>query len=224
MELAPISIDDVNELQKYKDISQSNLVEVYSKCSDNYDTLFSKTLGYPDPYKIAELMLKYQIPKDSRILDFGCGTGLVGQVLLQHGYSDISGIDACSDMLKKAKDKGYKELKEVFLMQDEFPQEYIGKFDVVVSAGFLGHDLPTEVIDEKLKCLREKENGTECYIVFSARQAPMENEGYCEKLQQLEEKGQITLIEKIEFKRYERLEDYNFERKPLDTYCYVYKA
>jgi len=39
---------------------------------------------------------------DVEILDFGCGTGLVGQCLNEMGYSNISGIDASEKMLELA--------------------------------------------------------------------------------------------------------------------------
>ncbi len=41
-------------------------------------------------------------PKDSKIIDFGCGTGLLGEYLKQGGFQECYGIDGSSDMLKIA--------------------------------------------------------------------------------------------------------------------------
>jgi len=41
-------------------------------------------------------------PGDVEILDFGCGTGLVGQCLNNLCYSNISGLDISQKMLELA--------------------------------------------------------------------------------------------------------------------------
>ena len=48
-------------------------------------------IGYPDPLKVSNLVLEF-IPKNTerkniKILDFACGTGLVGKYLYESGFS-----------------------------------------------------------------------------------------------------------------------------------------
>ena len=42
---------------------------------------------------IVNYILKNKFPKDAKIIDFGCGTGILGQILSDLGYSEIIGID-----------------------------------------------------------------------------------------------------------------------------------
>jgi predicted TPR repeat methyltransferase len=66
------------------------------------------TAGYPDPKKVQEyvshIATNQIIPKHrAQILDFGCGTGLVGKYLKEDGgFENITGIDASSKMLEQA--------------------------------------------------------------------------------------------------------------------------
>ena len=47
----------------------------------------------------------------SRVLDLGCGTGLVGDELSNRGYSNIDGLDIAPNMLAEARSKKvYREL------------------------------------------------------------------------------------------------------------------
>ena len=35
-----------------------------------------------------------EAPKDAKIFDAGCGSGAVGKILHENGYTDITGLDA----------------------------------------------------------------------------------------------------------------------------------
>jgi len=54
----------------------------------------------------------------------GCGTGLVGESLKEHGYKRVVGIDASQGMLDTAsKKQAYTELIELFLgLPESFPE------------------------------------------------------------------------------------------------------
>jgi predicted TPR repeat methyltransferase len=96
---------------------------------------------------------------DARILDFGCGTGLVGEELVKAGFDpkNIWGIDASQGMLDvTAKKNCYSDLIHMFLGQPAtFREDLFNKFDVVTAAGILaeGH-LMSEVFDEMLHALK----------------------------------------------------------------------
>jgi predicted TPR repeat methyltransferase len=57
-------------------------------------------MGHPDPKHCAKFA-RDLYPDGAKIMDFGCGTGLVGEELVKIGFNhkDISGIDASQGML-----------------------------------------------------------------------------------------------------------------------------
>ncbi len=51
------------------------------------------------------------IDRENKILDAGCGTGLVGIALKQKGYESVDGFDLSEEMIKVAAATGvYKSL------------------------------------------------------------------------------------------------------------------
>ena len=103
----------------------------------------------------------------STVLDMGCGTGLVGQYLLERGFKNVVGVDASAGMLERAREKNsYTELHELFLgSPDTFPENLHNRFDVITASGILaeGH-LDNKVFDEMLLALK-----TGGYAVFATR-------------------------------------------------------
>ena len=49
--------------------------------------------NYTAPKEAVAVLKKYALKKNLRILDAGCGTGLVGIELKKFGYSCIEGVD-----------------------------------------------------------------------------------------------------------------------------------
>ena len=228
MENELISKEDVDEMMKYDDINQENVVEKYDAIATTYDHTVNDICGYPDPAKITEAILKYEIPKDAPIIDLGCGTGLVGECLSKEGYTNVVGIDASPEMLKEAEGRGYKELKQGFLCKDELPEDIAGKFVVATSSGLMSHFLSPEVLIDHLKCLKPKESEDDKrYIIFATREEFMEKFGYKEKLKELEEEGTYKFIEKFTWTRYEKLLSVGGvvgTFKTLEACCYVYSV
>ena len=52
---------------------------------------------------IVKYFVDNDIPKDVKIADFGCGTGLLGIDLVNAGYKDIIGVDGSPEMLEVCK-------------------------------------------------------------------------------------------------------------------------
>ena len=61
-------------------------------------------IGYADPEVISMAFEEYKIPKDARILDIACGSGLIVRTLAKKGYKTFDGIDASQKMLEKARE------------------------------------------------------------------------------------------------------------------------
>ena len=130
-------------------------------------------------------------------------------------------------MLEKAKDRGYKELKEVFLGAGKFPDEYIGKFDVAVSSGVLAHGhVSSELFDEKISWLSQKASDDDKrYIIFTTREEYLESLGYGEKLKSLENDSKIKFEDKLTFTRYQNTENKETGRfNPVEVSWFIYTA
>ena len=82
--------EHVAEIEKHLDFNQGTISEHYDKLSANYEEIYTH-VGWPDPKENARFVkeiceengLKFD---DVRVLDFACGTGLVGQYLHEYGF------------------------------------------------------------------------------------------------------------------------------------------
>ncbi len=74
--------------------------------AERYDKDLIDEMGYVAPAIASQLLQGYVEDQHIRILDAGCGTGLVGADLHQNGYLNLEGLDYSVQMLEKAKDKG----------------------------------------------------------------------------------------------------------------------
>ena len=112
----------------------------YKKGYNNFAPLYDnwlKLINYHISQEMVKCFEEFSIPKDSRILDAGCGTGKTVEPLTKLGYTHFEGFDLSSGMLTEAKKKGfYKMLKQGYLtVPEEMPKEYEEAFDVVVCGG-----------------------------------------------------------------------------------------
>lgn len=72
-----------------------------------FDTLADRwdELCYHDPEKIAYILNRTTLAKGFRILDIGCGTGILESYLLPFSPSQIVGVDLSPRMIRKAQAK-----------------------------------------------------------------------------------------------------------------------
>lgn len=84
---------------------------IYDDWSQNYDHDLIDEFGYISPRVAAETLAAEVEGRDIQIIDYGCGTGLVGAALLSCGFKTIDGIDISSGMLQQAANKAiYRSL------------------------------------------------------------------------------------------------------------------
>ncbi len=103
----------------------TGFAQVYDKLMDNipYEEWGSYLLG---------LLKEYGV-KDGLVLDMGCGTGSITEILSRAGY-DMIGIDNSEDMLAAAIEKaGKKGLDILYLLQDMREFELYGTVSAAVS-------------------------------------------------------------------------------------------
>lgn len=107
-------------------------MDSYSELASCYDLFMDET-----PYDrwmqyILEKFDKYIVPKEL-VLDLGCGTGTLTQMLADEGY-DMIGVDSSAEMLEMAQEKRVESgLDILYLMQDMREFELYGTVRAVVS-------------------------------------------------------------------------------------------
>ena len=171
------------------DGDRDTLDRLYDEWAEQYD---EHIWASGNPYiAIAAGMVGRHVPDwGARILDAGCGTGNMGQVLHQMGYGNLTGLDASEGMLQLANRKAvYSVLHQLVLAAEiELPG---GSFDAVVAAGVLAHGhAPPESLDGILKLIRP--GGP---IIFSLSQIAHDEYGFGEKLVELEKTGGWELLD-----------------------------
>lgn len=80
-----------------------------------------------------------------RVLDAGCGTGLVGAALVDVGYEDLHGVDLSSEMIERAaRRRIYRTLEAGVDLSTEPPPHLVGFADIVTVGGVftVGHVEP----------------------------------------------------------------------------------
>ena len=186
-------MDSQNRVQwVYSSRNNQELAERYDQWAKNYDHDLEQDFEWLGPQRAAEVFTKY-VSKDSRILDAGAGTGLVGKFLSENGYSQIVAMDMSGGMLEEARKKNVYQDFHQMVMGDTLGFE-TGSFDAVVSVGVLtvGH-APASSLGELVRITRP--GG---FIVFSLRPDVYELAGFKEKQAELEAVGTWKLAEESE--------------------------
>ena len=176
----------------YTSKDNRELAERYDQWAKDYDADLDEGFGWLGPQRAVEYLIKY-VPQNSRILDAGAGTGLVGELLAGRGYKDLVAMDLSDGMLEEAKKKNaYREFHR--MVMGETLDYATDSFDAVISVGVLtvGH-APASSLDELVRITRP--GG---YIVFSLRPDVYRDSGFKEKQDTLEAEGKWKLVEASE--------------------------
>ena len=101
-------MDKRKQIQKklHSATSTGQIMDAYREWADTYDRDLMDTMGYAAPAVAIEALECYLEDREKPILDVGCGTGIVGDILHRHGYRIIDGLDYSKDMLSKSSEKG----------------------------------------------------------------------------------------------------------------------
>lgn len=107
-------------------------MEAYSGFAEVYD-LFMDNVPYEDWCRyLTELLWKYGV-KEGLVLDMGCGTGTMTELLAGEGY-DMIGVDSSEEMLEMAMEKRIRSGRDIlYLCQDMREFELYGTVRAVVS-------------------------------------------------------------------------------------------
>ena len=172
--------------------NNEQLADRYDQWAKDYDSDLKDVFDWRSPELTAEFLAKY-VSRESRILDAGAGTGLVGQALASLGYENLEAMDMSPGMLDQARKKGvYKDLHQM-VMGDALGFA-TGAFDAVIAVGVLtlGH-APASSLDELARIT--KAGG---YVIFTVRTDLYENGQFKEKQDGLAAEGRWRLVEASE--------------------------
>ena len=138
-----------NSIQNWEDILTKNASAVnsaeqtesfYDSWSNDYDRCV-KSWGYIVDGECVKLLKKYGVNSGTlNILDFGCGSGLIGSELAKHKglRYNLNGCDLSNDMLGIAREKNvYNDL--IQLNMNEIPYNVFrdNQFDALICCGVL---------------------------------------------------------------------------------------
>ena len=169
--------------------SADELASAYGDWATSYDDDLTGEMGYRAHTTVARTLRDVLEPDGARVLDAGCGTGLVGVELARLGYDDIDGVDYSPDMLAEAdKKEVYTRLEEVDLTDElDLPSDH---YDAVTCVGTftLGHVGPS-ALGELIRVTRP--GG---HLCFSVRDEAWERDDYAAALQALTDRGRWTEV------------------------------
>jgi predicted TPR repeat methyltransferase len=147
--------------------------------------------------KLSKTLEESGYGKDATILDFGCGTGIVGEELYKHGYRAIDGLDICPEILETAKAKGvYGKLSQGTMGSDGCEDLGVSpnQYDASICIGVfsVGH-VKGKGFDDLLYVL--KPGGLACFTIRDCV-ANDPRYGYQEKMKELSNEGKWKLVVK----------------------------
>lgn len=174
------------------DSSRAQIDNIYDDWAKDYDRQ-NWASGNPYIGAMTGLAGRYIEDRNARILDAGCGSGLLAHMLQIIGFSNIIGIDASEGMLEAAAAKDcYAELHKMLVGERiDLPQE---SFDAVTAAGVLtlGH-APPESLQGLIGVAKPG-----APIIFSISKPAAEDLGFNGEIDRLEREGLWRLEEKTD--------------------------
>ena len=175
--------DVADKLDIYKLTTSEELLKYYQdwtkKNKYNQDMVNWK---YTAPKETVSILKKYALNKNCKILDAGCGTGLVGIELKKCGYSNIEGVDFSQNMLDLVPQDIYKEIEKIDL--NKFLKFKNNAYDVVMCVGTFtyGHVKP-QALDELIRITKNRG-----LICFTINEGIYKEYGFDNKIKELSDK------------------------------------
>ena len=146
---------------------------------------------YSGPQETVILFKKYNSKKEIKILDAGCGTGLVGVELKRNGYLNLDGADFSQKMLDLVPKNIYENLFKIDLNQKVNIADDTYEGITCVGTFTFGHVNPP-ALDEMIRICK---NGSS--ICFTINIGIYEEYGFDKKIKELEDNNSWKIIEFI---------------------------
>jgi predicted TPR repeat methyltransferase len=175
----------------YSETSSSKLNKHYKNWANLYDTDMS-SWGYAYPLQLNKILTnKLKLKKTIKILDAGCGTGYVAEVLSKLNYKNITGIDFSEEMLAIARSKKiYKKLMCQSL--NEKIELRSKQFELIICTGVLtsGHVGPS-AMHELVRILKPQG-----FFICSIAESVYKKNGFEKEIKNLKKLVSIKSISK----------------------------
>lgn len=187
-------VTDNKTLDKvYTATNHADLMDAYKDWAGNYDSDTVDSFGYVAHMATADALARVEDNTKARILDAGCGTGLVAEVLQKMNYRDIDALDYSQEMLDEAATKNiYRRLMQADLSK---PLELESdSYDAIVCAGTFtyGH-VDAKGFDELIRITRP--GG---HICFTIREGAYQEYGYRDRMLALEQEDAWELVSMVD--------------------------
>ena len=175
----------------YSETSSSKLNKHYKNWANLYDIDMS-SWGYAYPLQLNKILTnKLRLKKTIKILDAGCGTGYVAEVLSKLNYKNITGIDFSEEMLAIARSKKiYKKLMCQSL--NEKIELRSKQFELIICTGVLtsGHVGPS-AMHELVRLLKPQG-----FFICSIAESVYKKNGFEKEIKNLKNLVSIKSISK----------------------------
>ena len=188
-----------------KDAKNDNrLMEVYRDWAKKYDYDNDHVLGTVSQPKSVNLLSTRLKDKTAKIIDVGCGTGLVGEKLKAKDFIYFDGLDISKDMLSIAKSRGYRNL---FLgsLNKQLPV-FDDAYDAAMCIGVFTHGHVSSDGFNEL-CRIVKPGG---YVCFTINEGVFEEYGFKEMIAefQLNKVWEVISLYKDDYMTLENVKGY----------------
>ena len=170
-----------NKIPIYKLKTTEEVMKYYDEWGKN--NKYDKDMvdwAYSGPEESVNVFKKYPKSKDIKILDAGCGTGLVGIQLKKNGYLNIDGVDLSNKLLELVPPNYYKKLTQIDLNKPLKIED--NTYDAILCVGTFtfGHVKPN-ALDEFIRISKNK-----TLICFTINEGIYEKYGFDKKIKNLE--------------------------------------
>ena len=145
--------------------------------------------NYSGPKETVELFTKHVTQKDIKILDAGCGTGLVGVELKKNNFTNLDGADFSQQMLDLVPKSIYQNLFKIDLNQKMNINDNTYEAITCVGTFTYGHVNPP-ALDEMVRICK-----TKSLICFTINIGIYEEYGFDKKIKELEDNKSWKIIE-----------------------------
>ena len=188
--------------------NEGELITVYQKWAALYDKDNDDLLGTVSQPTAVQIFQEFVKDKKLKIVDVGCGTGLVGQELKKSGFINFDGIDISQEMIDIAYGRGYKAL---FLgnLNESLPFKS-KSYDAALCVGVFTHGhVGSDRLSELARIV--KSGGIIC---FTVNEGVYDSYGFDSKIKNLESTNIWKILEI-------RKSDYMTKKNVKGIYCVV---
>ena len=169
--------------------NDEDLQDVYKEWASAYDYDNDHLLGTVSQPLSVQIFQEYMKDNSVRIIDVGCGTGLVGVELKNSGFTNFDGIDISQEMIDIAKQRGYSKLF-IGSLNETLPFES-NEYDAAFCVGVFTHGhVGSNRLDELVRIV--KPGGIIC---FTINEGVYELYGFNSKIQKLESENVLKVLE-----------------------------